>query len=95
LNDEWGVKGFEEKGVMMMVVKRGVGPCVSWKGEIGEGGRILHHEATTFSRRQSTQHFFGWIEARSLSGGGCGNASGGGNSSTWQLRGQWWPKKGT
>jgi hypothetical protein len=29
LSDEWGVKGFEGKKMMMMVVRRGMGPIVS------------------------------------------------------------------
>jgi hypothetical protein len=44
------VRGFEEKRVMMMVIRRGVGPCISRKGEVGEGGRLLHHQTTNFSR---------------------------------------------
>jgi hypothetical protein len=26
-----------------------MGPIVSWEGEVGEGGKLLHHETISFS----------------------------------------------
>jgi hypothetical protein len=35
LNDEWGMRGHEKEGVMMMVGKKTWDLSISWEGEIG------------------------------------------------------------
>ncbi len=42
--------GHEKERVMMMVVKKTWDIGISWEGEVGESGRLQHHETTSFSR---------------------------------------------
>lgn len=69
---------------MVMVVRRGRG---SWKGEVSEGGRLLHHEIASFSKGWWSQNSFGWMEARSQEVAVVAK-NGGGNSLAWWLGGR-------